>query len=73
MGTPIKKLQRVWDSDPNRGIIGSENKHITFETLANNIVSTCPCYFYVVDFENALTMSHVNPTINEILGFDPKR
>ena len=50
METAINKLQEIWDSDLNRGVLGAKNKHITFSDLANVVTSRGDFYFYVIDF-----------------------
>jgi len=71
MEKELQKLYKVWDSDPNRGIPGTEPR-VDFNDLANAIVSTGPFYCYIVDFTN-MSLSHVKPSIQHILGLDPEK
>ncbi len=72
MKPAINKLQEIWDADLNRGILGTENKHITFDDLANAITSTGDFYFYVIDFSD-YSLSHVSESIEIMLGFDAEK
>lgn len=69
MGKHLQLLNEVWLQDPNKGDV-SKPSEITFDDLTNSIVSTGPFYYYVIDFSN-MSVTNVNPSIADILGFDP--
>lgn len=64
----IQNLYNVWN--PYRIAKDNTSYKISFNELINSIISTGPFYFYIIDFFD-MSLSHVNPAIVEIHGFDP--
>jgi DNA-binding CsgD family transcriptional regulator len=67
MKSDLKKLQNVWEF--NRGHIHTSLPNISFDDLANSIISTGPFYYYIIDFYD-MSISNVSSSIFDIHGFD---
>jgi DNA-binding CsgD family transcriptional regulator len=65
----IQNLYNIWNS--NRITKESISYQISFNDLANSIISTGSFYFYIMDFFD-MSLSHVSPAIFEIHGFNPE-
>jgi DNA-binding CsgD family transcriptional regulator len=63
----IQNLYDVWY--PNRIAKDNTSCQISFDGLANSIISTGPFYFYIMDFFD-MSLSHISPAITEIHGFN---
>jgi len=70
MGTIMQKLQDVWLADKNRVPGPNLTSDINVGHLAASLVSTGPFYYYIVDFSD-FSLSHVSPSMADILGLDP--
>ncbi len=69
MSQDIQLLHEVWSS--NRAVKDTRKKQITFESLANSIISTGPFSFYVIDFFD-MSLSQISPSLYEMHDFDPE-
>lgn len=65
----IQNLYDVWQ--PNRIAKNNASDRISFDDLANSIISTGPFYFYVMDFFD-MSLSHISSAITQIHGFNPE-
>lgn len=64
----IQNLHDVWQS--NRAVQTTSSHQISFDDLANSIISTGPFSFYIIDFFD-MSLSHISPSLSEMHGFDP--
>jgi DNA-binding CsgD family transcriptional regulator len=72
MGAIVQKLEDVWSGDKNRVPAVSRlpvSVGALMDNIAASIVSTGPFYYYVVDFSD-FSLSHVSPSMADILGLD---
>ena len=69
MNSELKHMRDVWELPHNKGTEATELPKLSFDSITNSIIALGPFYYYVIDFYD-MSLSHVSPSIKEILGFD---